>query len=295
VSLTFLRVHDKLESNMTCIRNLLLLCISSSQAWAATAIITDLFNVAGNSDVIGYKLQFDAQSVQVTTGTGVITIDIRTNFDNPALHSFRDTGVRLDIGDLFFTVNGNYAYGIPLAYHNGPAGGPWGDRLYAGHVYRIDDPSEALLTARQTLHDPAYVAYRPDAIVWMVGLGGLQDVTRGVPTVQVLPIAGNDGVNGALYNIRVNTSLPAGLFSSSTDTYGLEFAAATCGNDLVKGTLHFDSGPGGVQAADVPEPTTWYMVIGALLVGVAGFVRRRVVTSTAIPARLRSEPPRLYR
>ncbi len=166
-----------LESDMRRIPSLLLLCFSSSQIWAGTAVITDLFNVNGNSDVIGNKLQFDAQSVQVTTAAGSLTIDIHTNFDNAALHSFRDTGVRLDIGDLFLTVNGNYAYGIPLAYHNGPAGGPWGDRLYAGHVYPIDDPS-ALLTARQTLHDPAYVDYRPDAIVWMVDLGDVDDVTE---------------------------------------------------------------------------------------------------------------------
>ena len=120
----------------------------------------------------------------------------------------------------------------------------------------------ALLTARQTLHDPAYVDYRPDAIVWMVDLGGLHDVTSGTPTVQVFPIAGNDGVNGPLYDIRVNTSLPAGLFSSSTDIYGLEFALATCGNDMVEGALHFDSDPAGrVQTAGAAcrslPPGTW--------------------------------------
>jgi hypothetical protein len=192
------------------------------------------------------------------------------------LHSFRDLGVRLDIGDLFLTVNGNYAYGIPLAYHNGPAGGPWGDRLEAGHVYAIDSPA-ALLTARQTLHDPAYVEYRPDEIVWIVDLGGVHDVTVGTPTVQVLPIAGNNGVNGPLYDIRVTTSLPAGLFSSLTDSYGLQFALATCGNDMVEGVLHFDSGSRmlGAAASAVPEPSTWYMMIGAILVGVARLVGRR--------------------
>ena len=56
-----------LESDMRRIPSLLLLCFSSSRIWAGTAVITDLFNVNGNSDVIGNKLQFDAQSVQVTT------------------------------------------------------------------------------------------------------------------------------------------------------------------------------------------------------------------------------------
>jgi hypothetical protein len=240
--------------------------------------ITDAFNVAGNSDVVGNKQQFDARSVQVTTGPGTLNIDILTNFDNSALHSFRDAGVRLDIGDLFFTVNSTYSYGIPLAYHNGPAGGPWGDRLYAGHVYAIDSP-DALLTARQTLHDPMYVDYRPDAIVWMVDLGDVHDVTVGTPSVVVTPIAGNDGTNGPLYDIHVTTSLPAGLFSSPAAGYGLEWAVATCGNDVVEGALNFNSSFGlraNVAAGAVPEPSTWYMVIGAVLVGVARFVARRV-------------------
>jgi PEP-CTERM motif-containing protein len=259
------------------IANLLLIGFTASRMWAASVSVTDPFNIPGNSDVFGNKLQFDGQSVQVTTGPGSLTIDVRTNFDNSGLHSFRDTGVRLDIGDLFFTVNGNYSYGIPLAYHNGPAGGPWGDRLYAGHVYAIDNPG-ALLTARETLHDPMYVEYRPDAIVWMVDLGGVHDVTAGTPTVQVLSIAGNDGVNGPLYDIRVSTSLPEGLFSSPGDNYGLSFAVATCGNDMIQGALNFDSGlqfrSAAVDSA-VPEPSTWYMMIGAVLVGVARFVASR--------------------
>ena len=255
--------------------NLLFLSLSGSYLWAATVTVTDPFNVAGNSDVLGNKLQFDAKSVQVTTASGTLNIDIFTNFDNSKLHSFRDNGVRLDIGDLFFTIDGTYAYGIPLAYHNGPAGGPWGDRLYAGHVYAIDSP-DALLTARETLHDPMYVDYRPDAIVWMVDLGDVRDVTVGTPSVQVSPIAGNNGVNGPLYGIHVTTSLPAGLFSSPTANYGLEFAVATCGNDMVEGGLNFGSSVGLKSAATtVPEPSTWYMVIGAALVGVARFVLRR--------------------
>jgi hypothetical protein len=251
---------------------LLLICFASAKMWGETIIVTDPFNIAGDSDVIGNKLQFDAQSVQVTTGTGTLTIDIRTNFDNPNLYSFRDTGVRLNIGDLFFTVNGAYEYGIPLAYHNGPAGGPWGNRVYAGHVYQITDPATALLTARQTLHNPAYVEYRPDAIVWMIDLGGLRDVTAGTPTVQVLPIAGNNGVNGPLYDIRVNTSLPAGLFSLPTASYGLEFAVATCGNDLVEGPLNFSSSDPLRQAGfgnPVPEPATLLLVIGAALLALS--------------------------
>jgi hypothetical protein len=256
---------------------LLLLGFLVGRMWAGTAVVTDFFNVSGNSDAIGNKLQFDAQSIQVSTGPGSMTIDVRTNFDNSALHSFRETGIaRLDIGDLFFTVNGTYSYGIPLAYHNGPAGGPWGDRLYAGHVYAIDDQG-ALLTARQTLHNPMYVDYRPDAIVWMVDLGGVHDVTVGTPMVQVLPIDDNDGVNGALYVIRVTTSLPSGLFSLPGNTYGLEFTTSTGGNDVVEGNLIFNSGfqLRSAAASPVPEPSTWYMVIGALLVGMARLAVRR--------------------
>jgi hypothetical protein len=255
--------------DMKHIPGLLLFCMAPMSAWAANAVVTDFFNVSGNSDVIGNRLQFDTQSIQVATGVGTLTIDILTNFDNPNLNSFRDAGVRLDIGDLFITVDGAYAYGIPLAYHNGPAGGPWGTRLYAGHIYEIDGPS-ALMTARQVLHDPMYVDYRPDEIVWMIGNGGVEDVTVGTPAVQVLPIAGNDGVNGPLYDIRINTSLPAGLFQSQTDFYGLSFALATCGNDMVKGQLNLnpDLSLEGLGAPDapVPEPSTFYLVIAAVLI-----------------------------
>src|SRR5690349_23530363 len=111
---------------MTSLSNLLLTGLIASQLWAGSVIVYDPFNAPGNSDVVGNKLQFDAQSIQVTTGPGTLTLDIRTNFDNAALHSHRDTGVRLDAGDVFLTVNGAYAYGIPLAYHNGLSGGPWG-------------------------------------------------------------------------------------------------------------------------------------------------------------------------
>ena len=127
------------------------------------------------------------------------------------------------------------------------------------------------MTARQVLHDAMYVQYRPDEIVWMFDDGGVRDVTVGSPTVEVLRIPGNDGVNGALYDIRVTTSLPAGLFSSLTDTYGVSFAVATGGNDMVKGTLNFTgfSEQSVGAGAPVPEPGTWYLVIGAALVGLA--------------------------
>jgi hypothetical protein len=262
---------------MTSLSNLLLNGLIASQLWAGSVIVYDPFNVPGNSDVVGNKLQFDAQSIQVTARPGALTLDIRTNFDNAALHSHRDTGVRLDVGDVFFTVNGNYAFGVPLAYHNGPSGGPWGDRLYAGHIYAIDDP-DAVLNARQTLHDPMYLDYRPDQVVWMVDLGGVHDVTTGTPTVEIIPITGNNGVNGPLYDIRVTTSLPAGLFSSPSDSYGVLFSVGTGGNDIVEGALDFgadaQSGFAGADAA-VPEPGTWYMMIGVVLVGVARLVSRR--------------------
>ena len=256
---------------MGSLSKLVLLSLASCRIWAGTLTVTDLFNVPGNSDVVGNKLQFDAQSIQITTNAGTLIIDIFTNYDNPNLYSVRDTGARLNPGDVFFTVNGAYTYGIPLALHNGPAGGPWGNRLLAGHVYQIDDPSKALMTARQVLHDAMYVEYRPDEIVWMFDNGGVHDVTAGTPSVQVLPIPDSDGENGPLYDIRVTTSLPAGLFSSLTDTYGVSFAVTTGGNDMVKGTLNFtDSAEQSVEAgAAVPEPGTWYLVIGAALVGLA--------------------------
>ena len=264
-----------LVGDMSYRSTLLLFCMAAA-GWSATITVMDPFNVAGSVDVIGNPLQFDAQSIQVTAGSGTLTLDIRTNFDNSHLYSFVDSGVRLDVGDVFLTVNGNYAYGIPLAYHNGPAGGPWGDRLLAGHIYGIADPSAALMTARQVLHDPQGVAYRPDAVVWMMDNGGVTDVTVGTPSVQVLPIAGDNGINGPLYDIRVQTSLPAGLFSTPGDSYGIQWSVATCGNDLVAGALNFPASPGHSLSGSVaPEPGTAYLLIGAGLIGAGLYSRRR--------------------
>jgi hypothetical protein len=256
-------------------KHLALLLILTFRANAGSVLITDAFH-AGPSDVIGNSLQFDAESVRVTVTGATLTLDIRTNFGNAALTSMWDH-VRLDVGDVFFTVNGNYAYGIPLHYHNGPAGGPWGERLLAGHVYAIDNADQALMTARQVLHNDPWFSYRPDEIVWMMDNGGVRDVTAGKPSLQVSGLAGNDGINGPLWDILVTTSLPAGLFSSPVDQYGLHWAVSTGGNDIVNGALDF--GFGGTQGAAAivvaaPEPGTWYLVIGAVLVGVARLVRR---------------------
>ena len=248
--------------------------ISVGTSWATTITVTDPFNAPSGGDVIGNPLQFDAQSIQLTASANLLTLDIYTNYDNAHLYSFRDTGLRLDIGDVFFTVNGNFAYGIPLAYHNGPAGGPWADRLLAGHVYQITDPATALLTARQALHDPQDVDYRPDEIVWMID-HGVTDVTSGAPSVQVFPIAGNNGTNGPLYDIRVLTSLPAGLFSNPADTYGIQWSVATCGNDVVQGVLNFPSTHFFSGSTAVPEPGTAYLVIGAALISISLLSRLR--------------------
>jgi hypothetical protein len=248
--------------------NLILLCLAST-GWAGTVAVT------GNSGVMGNPLWFDAQSIDVTTGPGTLTLNIFTNFENSGLYAYLDTGVRLDIGDVFITVNGNIEYGIPLEYHNGPAGGPWGDRLLAGHIYEITDPSTALMTAEQVLHDPAYLDYRPDTIVWMMDDGGVEDLTAGTPAVQILPIAGNNGVTGPLYDIQVVTSLPPGLFSSPTDSYGLQWSVVTGGNDIISGPLDF--GPPQTQGntSAAPEPGTVYLMIGAGLVGLSVLSRRR--------------------
>jgi hypothetical protein len=265
-----------LVSDMGIVSNLLLVSAASASVWAGTVTVTDPFNTGGSSDVIGDRLLFDAQSVQVTTGNGTLSIDIRTNYQNSHLYSYVDTGVRVDPGDLFFTVNGQSAYGIPLAYHNGPAGGPWGDRLYAGHIYQITDPSKALMTSDQVLHDPEYFDYRPDTTVWMMDDGGVRDVTTGSPSVTVQSIAGDNGLNGPLFDIHIQTSLPAGLFSTPGDTYGLQWAVDTGANDVVQGTLNFPQQLGRLAAgSSVPEPGTAYLMIGAALVGLSRIAVRR--------------------
>ena len=262
-----------LEIDMGRFSRLILLSLICTALLGSSITVSDPFNASDTADLVGGNSNFDGQSVQVTIGGSTLTIDIRTNYDNPNLFSVRDTGVRLNPGDVFLTVNGTYQYGIPVAYHNGPAGGPWGERVLAGHVYSIDDPN-ALMTARQVLHDPMYIQYRPDSIVWMLDIGGVHDVTIGTPAVSVMPLL--DGVNGPLYNIHIVTSLPSGLFSSSTDRYGLSFATTTGGNDIVQGTLNFSGfSAQAVGGTEVPEPSTWYLIIGAVLVGLAFLHHRK--------------------
>src|SRR5689334_5848635 len=100
-----------------CMRSLklLLLTLTSTVLLGSSIPVADPFNAPGNSDVIGDKAKFDVESIQITATGAALTIDIRTNYPNSGLYSYYDTGVRLNPGDIFFTVNGAYQYGIPVA------------------------------------------------------------------------------------------------------------------------------------------------------------------------------------
>ena len=239
----------------------ILALLFTSLLQANSFVITDPFNVEGDSDVIGNKQLFDIESAMITLDPAMVTIKIRMNTDNIDLNPF-GADPKLDVGDIFFDVNGQLRYGIPLRDHEGSTspGGPTGLAVLAGHLYQINSLSDGLMTARQALGDPSNYSYRPEQVVWLWNNNGaLTDLNVGSPKVTVANIPGNDGVNGPLYEIAAQFERPAG-FLDNLDAVQFYFASATCGNDVIEGFL-------------VPEPGTIFITAGGFLA--LALLRRR--------------------
>jgi hypothetical protein len=228
------------------------LCFSAV-LYGSPYLITDEFNKPGMSDVIGDKSKFDIQSAMVTLDPEAVTIVINMNFENAAFSPFGFSGTQLDVGDVFFEVNGVFKYGIPVKTHGGsPNGGASADQVEQGHIYEILDPSRGVFKAKDVLNTP-YLVYRYNNTVWLRndGAGILDDVTISTPSVDFSPL-GNNGVDAAKYQVTIQTSRPAGLSVGPSDSVKFYFASATCGNDIIEGQL-------------VPEPGTWSLLGAGLL------------------------------
>src|SRR5579884_3411712 len=107
---------------------------------------------SGNSD----RLLFDIQKATLTVNSNSVQMDLYFDFgtNNYNLHQFSDHSLNLNVGDLFFTVNGNIEYAAALQDHSGsPDGGSQGHDITAGDLYLINN-SSGLLTAQQVLNDP---------------------------------------------------------------------------------------------------------------------------------------------
>ncbi len=217
---------------------------------ASTVTFNDAWNVPGQSDVFGNKLQFDLQSVTLTMASGHLTFDILTNFDNSSLSTFYINAIRLDIADLFLQQNGVIKYGVVL--HDRPG-------LQAGHIYSVTDPLGQLITARTALRDPLHADYRPEKIVWMTS--GVTDVTSFSTGVTVADRHAN-GISAPLYDILTSVNRPADMVNGQT--WQLYFPLATCANDVLNGTFLVAN----------PEPSTWALMGAGLALGTL-MARRR--------------------
>lgn len=266
--------------------SLILALVLGNRARASELWITDPFPGAG-TDVIGDRTMFDIQKAAVRVDESSSQIDLFYNF-GPGQRSLAPWipfySIQLDTGDLLLSVNGAWAFGIPLVTHAGsPNGGPAGGTVQAGHVYQID-ATDGVQTAKQVLNNPGGVIYRPDQAVWLWNhQGSLTDVATGWVTVAAF---GVDGTTSPKFQVTIDFPTPPELYQAYADgTLAMTFASATCGNDVISGLIvgRVDDPP------EVPEPNSAALLGGGLLllVPVRFFPReagRVLVNTLAEPA-----------
>jgi hypothetical protein len=223
-------------------------------------------DVVGNGDAD--RPLFDIQKAILNVVGSVVTFDLYFDFGTNAtnLNQFPDSGVNLNVGDVFFTVGGNDAFAVPLVSHDGSTnGGPTGNTISAGNVYQINN-ANGLVTAQQTLNDPTNdgLIYRRSSVVWAYddGAGSVTSVISGV--TQTL-VGGGDGFVNPKFHLTLSfDDSGSSVFAADAanpGSFGFYLASATCGNDLIASTA-------------TPEPLSLGLV-GAGLIGALVWGRRK--------------------
>jgi hypothetical protein len=222
-------------------RLLTLVFLCAGALLASPLEVEDPFQSPG--DVVGDPMLFDIRAAMVIFNPDSMTITIDTNYQDKQLTPIQVNGVELNVGDLLFEVNGVPHFGIPVVNHDG---------LEAGHLYMINDVSTGLLTAFQVIAYPDASAYRPDAWVWMQSVNGsLTDITESGGNAAKVKVEDlGDGTTGPKYRITINTAFQAAYGSALGAVNGVYFASATCGNDILEGS--------------VPEPGSVVLIGGGL-------------------------------
>lgn len=219
----------------------------TASAWALPSLpaqFIDPLDSQDPTDVIGDPLKFDIHNLTFQSLTGnALQIDIRFNYGGGVtLAGFpNSTGaVTLNVGDLFIT-GGGQTYAYILNGHDG---------LQTNGLYAITSRQ----TAQTVLGNPSGITYRPNSLVWASGSGATL-LSTGSTNVSVV-----GGPTELLVSLTLN--LTPGALANINNGFDFYFAAATCGNDEIYGTVN-----------GVPEPGTWALM-GAGLVGL-GMLRRR--------------------
>jgi hypothetical protein len=221
----------------------------SSATWALPSFpitFQDELDSQNSADVIGNPDLFDIDYLKLTSLNGnTLQVDIRFNFGGgTSLTPFNiaNFAPTLSVGDLFFETAAN-TYAFVLSSHNG---------LATNGLYRITGTQ----TAQTVLGNPAG-SYRNGAEVW-ASANGAQLLSNGSSSIVT--------VNGNSTNLLATLYLPltANMIADLNSGFDVYFAAATCGNDEVIGT---------VPASGIPEPGTWAM-IGAGLIAIGSFRRK---------------------
>ena len=233
----------------------------------AQPIVTDPY--AGNNnpattccsgDVIGELGGFDIEYITFTQYTpSNIKGDIRFNynFGDTTLSDYvfdpaHPNGSTLKVGDLLFSVNGTYKYGVPLVSHDG---------LTAGNLYAIS----GVVTSNQVGLDASRYIWRFNTPVRMDPIGSTLLGSGSISTSNI-----------GFYEVDANFSfVPGGMFYTEfmNNALVVQFASAICANDVITGL---------VDPPSVPEPSTW-LLLSCGLAGLAAWRRHQKPQKPAKP------------
>jgi hypothetical protein len=243
--------------------------VLAQAAFAGSFTVVDPFNTvcatpgSASCDVIGANSGFDIQrgEFDINSTSAIIRLYFNYGPNATSLASFNLTpSTVLSLGDLFLSGNG-FAYGLALQTHNTAVSG----NVLGGVLYQINAPS-GYLTASQALNNPSGISYRPDETVWLRdnGSGSISPLATGSVNVA----SGGNGVTTPEFTVTIALAFAAASSVSANlnalTAGGVHFVSATCGNDVMNGT--------------VPEPATLGM-IGAGLLLAAGVKFRKQNTA----------------